>query len=73
MTPRRVLELAVSFMRSVTLILALLIAATFALALATSGDTANAWVHIFGLGLSAILLGVIALGRVPGFSDRPPD
>ncbi len=62
----------VTAMRPIIFILALLIAATFVVALVVSRDTANSWVHIIGLGLSVVLLGVITLGRVPGFSDRPP-
>jgi hypothetical protein len=60
-------------MRPVVIVLAVLIAVMFVLALVTSADRANAWIHLVGLGLTAVLLGIIALGRVPGFASRPPD
>jgi hypothetical protein len=53
-------------------ILAALIAVTFVLGYSMAGAGAG-WVHLVGLGLTVCLLVVIATGRVPGFSRRPPD
>lgn len=55
-----------------TAVLAVLIALTFVLGYTTAGNGAG-WIHLLGLGLSAILLVVIAMGQGSAFSRRPPD
>jgi hypothetical protein len=59
--------------RAALIALAILIGLTFVLAYTMSHEPGVGWIHLLGLGLSVVLLAVIALGKVPGFAKSPPD
>jgi hypothetical protein len=61
------------FHRPVLVVLAILIGMTFILAYAMSREPGLGWIHLVGLGLSVVLLGVIGIMRMPAPSKSPPD
>lgn len=59
--------------RTVLITLSALIGLTFLLAYSASREPGVGWIHLIGLGLSVLLLAVIAFGKMPGISKSPPD